>query len=625
MTHEAIKLRKIITIALADSITLVLSFFLSLIFHNDISLFPFISLTVLFYVCGLLLLSYMAASFFFNIHKIVWRFSSLSELIRLSFAVISGYVTSTFLVYWLYSTSQVPRSILPLQAIFYLCGLVLTRLIYRLYCINRVNPYSVSRVLIIGAGRASEHLIREMQSYSSHQQYQPIGLLDDDKQLHGRIIHGVKVLGDCSMLEKTLLSIQPDLVILAIPSLSDNSLLNTVYASSHRQKITLRVLPGLQHLTDGRVTIDALRQVAIEDLLGREPVSLVVEGLTAALSAKTVMVTGGGGSIGSELCRQLAVNELSSLVIVDHSEFNLYQIHRELKRSFPQLRLEALLVDVSNYNELYATLKATKPHIVFHAAAYKHVPLLENQIFSAVKNNIIGTQNVADLASQFQVEHMVLVSTDKAVNPSNIMGMSKRIAEIYCQDKNSQSQTRYTTVRFGNVLGSAGSVLPLFREQLQKGGPLTVTHADMTRYFMMIPEAVNLILKSFLLGQGGQIFVLDMGEPVKIIELAEQLIRLSGKVPYQEIGIAVTGLRSGEKLYEELFYDTEVLTSTSEEKIHQSEAIYSHVDQIDVIFSRIKQCLNSHSELELMTLLLTLVPEYQEFFCKPPVNSSLLV
>ena len=305
------------------------------------------------------------------------------------------------------------------------------------------------------------------------------------------------------------------------------------------------------------------------------------------------------------------MNQPRCLVIVENNEYNLYRIQRELKLAYSNLSIEALLVDIANKIEINRVFASVKPHIVFHAAAFKHVPMLEYQAGSAVKNNILATRNLADLSDQYQVQNFILVSTDKAVNPTNVMGMSKRIGEIYCQNKNSVSQTNYSTVRFGNVLGSAGSVLPLFREQLEKGGPLTVTDAKMTRYFMMIPEAVSLILQSFLLGQGGEIFVLDMGKPVKILDLAEKLIKLSGKKPYEDIGIKVTGIRPGEKLFEELFYGTENLLPTGLDKIFKAEVKQYDWDSILDAFTDMERAFHDSDQLTLLSTMTHLVPEYQ--------------
>jgi len=480
---------------------------------------------------------------------------------------------------------------------------------YRLYRDFSLETKEFTDVLIIGAGQAADGLIRDMRT-NPNRQYRPMGLLDDDVTLHHRSMHGIRVLGAIDQLHEVIERYKPGMVVVAIPSLSSNDLLNTVYEQCNQQKVSLRVLPGLKQLADGRVSVDALRKVSIEDLLGRDPISLLDEKLISRFDKKIVMVTGGGGSIGSELCRQIATNRPGQLVILENNEFNLYKIERELKQNFPALQLVALLADVSNFSELERVIQHTTPQIIFHAAAFKHVPLLEYQIFSAIKNNVMATRHLADLADRYQVENFILVSTDKAVNPTNIMGMSKRIGEMYCQEKDKHSKTNFSTVRFGNVLGSAGSVLPLFREQLEQGGPLTVTDPKMTRYFMMIPEAVSLILQSFLIGQGGEIFVLDMGQPVKIVDLAEKLITLSGKIPYQQIDIQFTGIRPGEKLFEELFYDAEHLLETPLDKVFQSNCREYSQHTLHACFSAIDEALNQSDQHAALAAMCSLVPEY---------------
>ncbi len=331
--------------------------------------------------------------------------------------------------------------------------------------------------------------------------------------------------------------------------------------------VPFKTLPNLEELINGEVSVSGLRAVAIEDILGRDPVSLDWDAIRAGLAGRRVLVTGAGGSIGSELCRQLARLQPSQLILAENSEFNLYRIDSELSRVLPDCKVSACLADVADKARMEQLFVDYKPDVVFHAAAYKHVPLLEHQVREAVRNNVRGTRTVADLAAAHGCFEFVLISTDKAVNPTSVMGTTKRLAEIYCQNLDQHSTTRFITVRFGNVLDSAGSVVPLFREQISSGGPVTVTHEEMERYFMTIPEACQLIMQASVIGQGGEIFVLNMGEPVKIRDLAEQMIRLSGKVPEQDIEIKFIGLRPGEKLYEELFHCDEALKATSHKEI----------------------------------------------------------
>jgi FlaA1/EpsC-like NDP-sugar epimerase len=601
---------KTVAILVIDMACVTFAFGLAYLFRFDFDVLKKVNMSHAAHGLLLSIALYALTFFIFKLHRVIWRYASLSEMIRLTKQVALGFVLTAPVVYMVFGLHYVPLSIFPLQAFFYLSMLVASRGMYRLYRGVSASQVTAKQILIIGAGSAGEGMLREMLRHADRG-YRPIGLLDDDPSLQGRSIHGVKVRGRCDQLKKILIQSKPDMVVLAIPSLQDNHLLNQVYETCRNHQVPVRVLPGLSHLTEGRVNIDALRKVAIEDLLGREPVSLLNETLMSRVQNKVVLVTGGGGSIGSELCRQIAVNQPDSLLVVDNNEFNLYNIERELKHQYPSLTLQALLIDVTNRHEITRCLAQYRPHILFHAAAFKHVPMLERQAFSAVKTNVLATQQLADLAAEWSVEDFILVSTDKAVNPTNIMGVSKRLAEIYCQNKNTQVSTRYMTVRFGNVLGSAGSVLPLFREQLAKGGPLTVTDPKMVRYFMTIPEAVSLILQSFLIGSGGEIFVLDMGEPVKIVELAEKLITLSGKTPYKQIDIVFSGIRPGEKLFEELFYDAEALKKTSEQKILELQSRTYDWGAITALFTSIQQCyLNSDHEAMLRAML-SLVPEYQ--------------
>ncbi len=610
---------KTFIILVVDSVTLTFSLCFALLFRFYFSIPSVLNLGHVLTVLCVSMIGYSISFFLFKVHRVIWRYASLSEMIRLAAVVFLGALITMSAVYLGFGFHIVPLSILPLQAFFYMGGLVLTRSLYRLYRQPTHSGFRYKKVLLIGGGRAAEGLIRDMQSFSSDQLFKPVAILDDDPELQQRAIHNVPVVGFTSTLKKYLQEASVDLIVIAIPSLNKPTFISDIYTIATDYQVPVRTLPGLQHMANGRVSIDELRCVSIEDLLGREVVNLQDQNLVNRFNDKVVMVTGGGGSIGSELCRQIALNQPHRLVIVENNEYNLYRIHRELKNEFPTLIIEALLIDVANKIEINRVFATVKPHIVFHAAAFKHVPMLEYQVGSAVKNNVLATRHLADLADQYRVKNFILVSTDKAVNPTNVMGMSKRIGEIYCQNKNNVSQTNYSTVRFGNVLGSAGSVLPLFREQLEKGGPLTVTDAKMTRYFMMIPEAVSLILQSFLLGEGGEIFVLDMGQPVKILDLAEKLIRLSGKRPYDDIDITITGIRPGEKLFEELFYGSENLLPTPRDKIFKAKVNKYDWHSILDAFTDMEQSFLASDQSTLLSTMTSLVPEYQGKFSSSPV------
>jgi FlaA1/EpsC-like NDP-sugar epimerase len=403
-----------------------------------------------------------------------------------------------------------------------------------------------------------------------------------------------------------------DLIVLALPSANSRQMRRLV-GLCENTGVPFRTLPPIDSLMSGQVTLNQLREVSIDDLLGREPVALDWQAIETELRGKKVLVTGAGGSIGSELCRQIARLRPAHLILLDSGEFNLYSIEMELTKKFPRLPISRCLNDVVDRPAVEKVFAESRPEIVFHAAAYKHVPMLEDQVREAARNNVLGTRTMAEVADRFGCETFVMISTDKAVNPANVMGTSKRAAEIFCQNLNKRSQTRFVTVRFGNVLGSAGSVVPLFKQQIEAGGPVTVTHREITRYFMTIPEACQLILQASVMGDGGEIFVLDMGEPIKIAYLAEQMIRLSGKVPGEDIDIAYTGLRPGEKLYEELFHEKEALQSTHHEKILLARHREFDWQRLTEILDGMVIACHSYHEANIRGLLSELVPEWSGF------------
>ena len=405
---------------------------------------------------------------------------------------------------------------------------------------------------------------------------------------------------------------QIEIILLAIPSARDSQM-RRIVERCEQARVPFQTLPSVKELLSGTVSKTKLRSVSIEDILGRDPVQLDWQAIRSNLQGKVILVTGGGGSIGSELCKQLANNQAQKLIIFDQCEFNLYKINAELTRLFPNLPQEAVLGDVTDLLSIKRVIQHHRPEIIFHAAAYKHVPLLENQVREAVHNNLIGTKILCEQAIAAGVAHFVLISTDKAVNPTNVMGATKRAAEILCQNLDKLGSTRFITVRFGNVLDSAGSVVPLFREQIKAGGPVTVTHPDIIRYFMTIPEACQLIMQAEAVGKGGEVFVLDMGEPIKIAYLAEQMIRLSGKEPGKDIAIHYVGLRPGEKLYEELFHDQEQLLETGYEKLRLAKArIYENSEWLKQIEALTVACHRQDQE-RIMDLLQQLVPEYKAY------------
>jgi FlaA1/EpsC-like NDP-sugar epimerase len=485
------------------------------------------------------------------------------------------------------------------------------RLIYRMWkdhSLQVLGTANKNRALILGAGSAGDALIRDMKRGGD---YVPIGLLDDNRTLKGNKIQGIHVYGEIKKLNRYIEQLSPDLLIIAMPSAS-NQQMQGVVSACESTGLPFRTLPRMNDLVSGKATLKELRDVAIEDLLGRDPVKLDWQSINRELTGKSILVTGGGGSIGSELCRQITALGPNKLIILENSEYNLYRLDLELQKTHPEISVHACLGDVTDAATVEYIFNKYKPAVVFHAAAYKHVPLLENQTREAVSNNIIGTSIVARTADKHNIDTFVLISTDKAVNPTNIMGTSKRVAEIFCQNLNERSNTRFITVRFGNVLGSAGSVVPLFKSQIEKGGPVTVTHPEIKRYFMTIPEACQLILQAGAMGKGGEIFVLDMGDPIKITYLAEQMIRLSGKAPGHDIEIVYTGLRPGEKLFEELFHENEELGKTDHDKILLAK--YRQVDwlQLEEAINEFDEACKIYDETGMKQLLDILVPEHKK-------------
>lgn len=544
---------------------------------------------------------------YFGLYRGVWRFASLPDLMRIAKAVVVGVVLTTLLVFMLNRLEAMPRSVPLLYAVFLFLLLGGARFIYRGYKDRRLYLRDTKNVLIVGAGRAGEILVRDLLR-QPELGYEPVAFVDDDPAKKGKEIHGVRVAGRVGKIPALVKARDVELILIALPDGSSKQL-RRVVGACERSEVPFRILPRTQDLVSGRVSVRELREVAIEDLLGREPIRLSWDAVTEHVAGKTVLVTGGGGSIGSELCRQLARLEPEALVIVENGEYNLYRIEQELRDGFPSLVLHRHLVDVRDRVALDWVFVHHRPDIVFHAAAYKHVPMLEGQVREAISNNVLGTVTAAQTADRHGCGAFILISTDKAVNPTNIMGASKRIAEIFCQNLNARSATRFVTVRFGNVLGSAGSVVPLFRDQIARGGPVTVTHPDITRYFMTIPEACQLIIESGTVGEGGEIFVLDMGEPIKIGYLAEQMIRLGGKIPGEDIEIVYTGLRPGEKLFEELFHEEENLRPTSQEKLLLANTRTLDWNWLMDRVTALEKACDAYDEERLPRLIAELVPE----------------
>lgn len=510
----------------------------------------------------------------FRLYQGIWKYASASDLVNIIVACLVSAVTQT--VGMTLMGLRFPRSYPFMYFVVLAAGISVFRFTYRILAYFRQKQQGLikegkTNTMIVGAGEAGNTLLKELQN-SKFVEQNVCCLVDDDPGKIGKYLRGVLVAGNRKDICRLAEEYHIDEIMIAIPSASHAEIQELLDICS-QTSCKLKVLPGIYQLVNGEVSVSKLRNVEIEDLLGREPIDTQVESIMGYVSGKVVLVTGGGGSIGSELCRQIARHEPKQLVIFDIYENNAYDIQQELKRDYPELNLVVLIGSVRNTHRINGVFEKYHPQIVYHAAAHKHVPLMEDSPNEAIKNNVMGTYKTAQAADKYGVSRFVLISTDKAVNPTNIMGASKRLCEMVIQMMNNRSKTEFVAVRFGNVLGSNGSVIPLFKKQIEEGGPVTVTHPDIIRYFMTIPEAVSLVLQAGARAKGGEIFVLDMGKPVKILDLALNLIRLSGLKPYEDIDIVFTGLRPGEKLYEELLMDEEGLQSTDNELIHIGKPI----------------------------------------------------
>ena len=509
----------------------------------------------------------------FKLYTSLWRYASIKELVNIIGACLISMLLNVLAYYLTYRPIYRSYFVLYGASLFLLTCVSrfsyrLLRLLYR----SNMHGAHMRNTMIIGAGEACNVVMKELE-LSTKLDSKLCCIIDDNPRKHGTYIHGVKVVGGRDTILENAQRYGITEIIIAIPSASKAEQRKILEICQKVPNCDLKILPGVYQLVNGDVTVSKLRHVEIEDLLGRDPVQITTEKIGRYVSDKVVLVTGGGGSIGSELCRQIAANGVRQLIIFDIYENNAYDIQQELRAKYPYLDLVVLIGSVRNGRKLNSVFAEYRPDIVYHAAAHKHVPLMEDSPNEAIKNNVFGTYKVALAADRFGAQKFVLISTDKAVNPTNIMGASKRMCEMIIQMFNNHSKTEYVAVRFGNVLGSNGSVIPLFKKQIEAGGPVTVTHPDIIRYFMTIPEAVSLVLQAGASAKGGEIFVLDMGQPVKIADLARNLIQLSGYVPDRDIEINYTGLRPGEKLYEELLMDEEGLQATENELIHIGKPI----------------------------------------------------
>ncbi|MEO9078262.1 MAG: nucleoside-diphosphate sugar epimerase/dehydratase [Rhodanobacter sp.] len=545
-----------------------------------------------------------------GLYKSVWRFASLPDLWNIVRASAIGALAIGLALFLYNRLDGVPRSVLLLYPGLLAVLLGAPRLAYRYWKDSRKDllpNLTVKRVLIVGADRAGVELSRDIHRDN---RYVVVGFVDDKPSLRGASINGYPVLGSLEQLQKLVREAAVEMLLIALPD-ATTAEMRRVVALCDTTDLPYRTVPRLEDVVAGRAQFSQIKEVAIEDLLGRDAVELDWTAIQETLSTRRVLITGGGGSIGSELCRQVARLGAQSLTVVEQSEYNLYRITQELRSDFPELILDGILANCGDQVAMQKAFSEARPQVVFHAAAYKHVPMLQGQLRAAFRNNALGTRTVADVARDTGVDCFVLISTDKAVNPTSVMGACKRVAEIYCQNLNANANTRFMTVRFGNVLDSAGSVVPLFRRQIREGGPVTVTHPEISRYFMTIPEACQLILQAASIGKGGEIFALDMGEPMKIRDLAEQMIRLAGKKPGSEIPIVYTGLRAGEKLFEELFHPLENYRATEHAKIFLAQHREVSWELLQALLNKAAVAVDVFNEEELRRCVSSLLPSFR--------------
>lgn len=560
----------------------------------------------------------------FGLYRGVWRFASVSDLKRIFLAVSSVAVLLAAFFFMFKTNVVIPRSVLVLDPLLLILFMGGSRFAYRAWKEHLLYGMTLKQgepVIVLGAGEAAIALVKDL---ARSTQWRVVALLDDDLTMQGREIFGVKVKGTIEQLASVSRYLSVKYVIVAMPSVHHQKRREAI-ESANALGLEVMTVPAIDDLMSGKVSVSQIRKVDVEDLLGRDSVKLDSSGLQMLIDQKVVMVSGAGGSIGSELCRQIVKYQPNILVCLDISEFSLYQLEQEFSTLNLPTRLIYLTTDVKNSAQMNHILAQYKPSVVFHAAAYKHVPMMENgNVWEALSNNVIGTHTIAKACKDNGVSKFVLISTDKAVNPTNVMGASKRLAEMVCQGLQGETGTRFVIVRFGNVLGSSGSVIPKFREQIAKGGPITITHPEITRYFMSIPEAAQLVMQAGLMGKGGEIFVLDMGEPVKIADLALDMIRLSG-FSADEIKIEYVGLRPGEKLYEELLADDEHTMPTPHEKLRIAQARTTNVSWVNSLLVWIEGLHGTHEanmKLELSSWVEEYSPQMVSSDAHMPISSQ---
>ncbi|GBF12579.1 nucleoside-diphosphate sugar epimerase/dehydratase [Tepidibacillus sp. HK-1] len=591
------------------AVSVMMAYFLRFDFKLRTELFIFIPYVIIMHMAIILIV--------FNsmrLYKRVWQYASIGELISIVKAVtISEVFFFSFhsLIQYMYPNVVVPRSIYLLSLMLIIAGIGGSRLTWRIIRDDylKIQPYH-KRALIIGAGNAGALIAKELK-HSPDTEFYPVAFIDDNPSKLNLEVLGLPIVGTRDDIVNAVERYGIQEIIIAIPSAPKSEIAEIINICK-QTKANIKILPRVSDLVSGKISVKMIRDVHVEDLLGREPIEIDLSSIVGYVNEKVVLITGAGGSIGSELCRQIAPFSPKRLLLLGHGENSIYEIELELRRKFPNLELETIIADIQDNRRLNHVFETYRPNVVFHAAAHKHVPLMERNPSEAVKNNIFGTKNVAECAHEYGATHFVMISTDKAVNPTSIMGTTKRIAEMIVQHLNAISNTKFVAVRFGNVLGSRGSVIPIFKQQILQGGPVTVTHPEMVRYFMTIPEAVQLVIQAGALAHGGETFILDMGKPVKIDTLARDLIRLSGFEPDKDIKIEYTGIRPGEKLFEEILTDEEGTKATKHDRIFVGRPIEYDKDNLFKMIDKLKNIVSSNksSSNEIKKILKTIVPTY---------------
>jgi len=620
--------KNFITILIVDALLVATSWYTAYLLRFNFEI-PEESKVVLTRMLPMVVVIKIITFYFFNLYRGMWRYTSIRDFFDIIKATsassllivalilfthrFAGFARSTFVIDWVLTIFFISGYRLGIRLFFWLGLRDYSARLFPIGFLNlrRKKRSGTQNLLIIGAGDCGEKIYREIQD-NARLRYKIVGFIDDNPEKVGMQIHGITVLGTTLDLKGITSSVKADEALIAMPSATSKQM-RAIVSRCEESGINFKTLPGMGELIDGKVTVKAIREVAYRDLLGRETIRLQEERIGRYLENARVLVTGAGGSIGSELCRQICRFRPDRVILYERAESPLYEIELELKKNFPNIEIVPLLADIRDRTQLSYAFSAWRPQVVFHAAAYKHVPMMELQPWKAVKNNILGTRHVINACNSYGIRHFVFVSTDKAVRPTSVMGASKRVAELLVQGQNScgVSDTRFMVVRFGNVVGSVGSVVPLFKKQIERGGPVTVTHPEIARYFMTIPEACQLILQSGAMGEGGETFILDMGTPVKIDDMARDVIRLSGLEVGVDIDIEYIGLRPGEKLYEELITEGEGIVPTNHEKIMVLRGETCDQSILNGTIDILKDLAHGQKAEEIKKKLQEIVPEYQ--------------